>query len=170
MSHNKQLNQFKLSCNIFSDSNTSNVDIDKFLEEEKIINKNATWNKLNKLDKTKKLYEFSEKYGKENNLTMREIKELKQYLKQNLDRKKLQNLKEVSYDKESGYIKNITHLQFNKNTKKFTLRIPEKKSIKSKSTASVKSKKSAKSLGKSQIKPNKTSKIRKKKSDTNVSK
>ena len=35
MSHNKQLNQFKLSCNIFSDSNTSNVDIDKFLEEEK---------------------------------------------------------------------------------------------------------------------------------------
>ena len=127
MSHNKQLNQFKLSCNIFSDSNSSNVDIDKFLEEEKTINKNATWNKLNKLDKTKKLYEFSEKYGKENNLTMREIKELKQYLKQNLDRKKLQNLKEVSYDKENGNIKNITHLQFNKNTKKFTLRVPEKK-------------------------------------------
>lgn len=162
MSHNKQLNQFKLSCNIFSDSSTSNVDIDKFLEEEKTINKNATWNKLNKLDKTKKLYDFSEKYGKENNLTLREIKELKQYLKQNLDRKKLQNIKEVSYDKESGHIKNITHLQFNKNTKKFTLRVPEKKS--------VKSKKPPKSPSKSQTKPNKTSKIRKKKSDTNISK
>ena len=163
MSHNKQLNQFKLSCNIFSDSNSSNVDIDKFLEDEKIFNKNSTWNKLNKLDKTQKLYKFSEQYGKENNLTMREIKELKQYLKQNLDRKKLQNLKEVSYDKESGNIKKITYLQFNKNTKKFTLRVPEKKSAKSKSTTSLKS---VKSPSKSQTKPNKTTKIRKKKGDT----
>lgn len=130
MSDYNQLKTLKYQ-NVITDTsskNTENVDIDQFLEEEKNKNKNASWNKLTKVDKINKLKTFTEEYGAEHKLTESEVKELKTYLKSALDRKRLQNLKEVSYDKENGKIISITHLSYNKSNKKFTLKNNDKKS------------------------------------------
>ena len=130
MSDYNQLKTLKYQ-NVISDTTSKikeNVDIDKFLEDEKNKNKNASWNKLTKVDKINKLKTFSEEYGAENKLNESEIKELKTYLKSALDRKRLQNLKEVSYDKEIGKIIELTNLSYNKLNKKFTLKNNDKKS------------------------------------------
>ena len=127
MNDYNQLKMLKYQKVVPEHHNENTIDIDKFLEEEKEINTKSTWNKLNKIDKINKLYLYSEEYGKENKLSLIEIKELKKYLKISLDRKKLQNLKEVSYDKENGVITKLVNLNYNKNTKKFTLRNIEKK-------------------------------------------
>ena len=130
MSDYNQLKTLKYQ-NVISDTTSKtkeNVDIDKFLEDEKNKNKNASWNKLTKVDKINKLKTFSEEYGAEHKLNESEVKELKTYLKSALDRKRLQNLKEVSYDKETGKIIALTNLSYNKLNKKFTLKNSDKKS------------------------------------------
>ena len=83
---------------------------------------------MTKVDKINKLKTFSEEYGAEHKLSESEIKELKAYLKSALDRKRLQNLKEVSYDKETGKIRELINLSYNKLNKKFTLKNNDKKS------------------------------------------
>lgn len=127
MNDYNQLKMLKYQKVVPEHHNENTIDIDKFLEDEKISNTKSTWNKLNKIDKINKLYLYADEYGKENNHSVGEIKELKKYLKLSLDRKKLQNLKEVSYDKENGVINKLINLNYNKNTKKFTLRNNEKK-------------------------------------------
>ena len=127
MNDYNQLKMLKYQKVVPEHHNENTIDIDKFLEEEKESNTKSTWNKLNKINKINKLYLYAEKYGEEHKLSLVEIKELKKYLKLSLDRKKLQNLKEVSYDKENGVITKLVNLNYNKNTKKFTLRNIEKK-------------------------------------------
>jgi hypothetical protein len=66
--------------NIITSSDTaesSYLAIDNILENEKITNKNEAWNKLDKTVKIQKLHIFSEKYGKEHNIPIKEIKHLK---------------------------------------------------------------------------------------------
>ena len=127
MNDYNQLKMLKYQKVVPEDHKENNIDIDKFLEDEKISNTKSTWNKLNKIDKINKLYIYAEKYVKENELSQNELNDLKKYLKSSLDRKKLQNLKEVSYDKENGVITKLLNLNYNNNTKKFTLRNTDKK-------------------------------------------
>jgi hypothetical protein len=101
--------------------------LDKFLEDEKISNENEPWCKLNKTIKLKKLLEFVEYYKNENELTHDECVLLVQFLKDCLDRKKLQRIKDVIYDKENGIIKNIPALTYIKTNKHFTLKNIEKR-------------------------------------------
>jgi hypothetical protein len=101
--------------------------LDKFLENEKNNNVNEPWCKLNKTIKTKKLQEYVENYKKENNLSSEESELLMTFLKDCLDRKKLQRVKDVLYDKENGIVKDIPALFYMKTTKHFTLKNTDKR-------------------------------------------
>ena len=127
----KQLNELKnpIYSNLFSNTNkgTSKMeDIDKILNKEKNT-QNLAWNKLDKASKLLKLTNFADKYCETENLSPKYKGDLKKYFSECLDRKKLQNNKEVIYNKEDGIIKNVPNLIHNKSTLRFTLKIPEKK-------------------------------------------
>ena len=108
-----------------SEKDLSNLD--KFLENEKNVNVNEPWCKLNKTIKTKKLLEFVEKYKSDNNLDLEEVKLLTSFLKDCIDRKKLQRVKDVVYDKTNGSIKEIPALAYTKTNKHFTLKNIDKR-------------------------------------------
>jgi hypothetical protein len=102
--------------------------LDKFLENEKNSNENEPWCKLNKTIKIKKMTEYVlEIYKKTANLDDDECEKLIVFLKDCLDRKKLQRIKDVLYDKEKGMIKEIPALTYTRVTKHFTLKNIEKR-------------------------------------------
>jgi len=103
------------------------TNLDKFLENEKNNNKNEPWCKLDKTIKTKKMIEFIQIYKKENNLDDEESHLLTCFLKDCLERKKLQRVKDVIYDKTIGVIKEIPALSYTKPTKHFTLKNVDKR-------------------------------------------
>jgi hypothetical protein len=110
-----------------SSNNLSNLE--KFLENEKNSNKIENWSKLDKTIKTKKLIQFVTKYKTENSLTDEEEVLLINFLKDCIDKKKLMRVKDVIYDKETGVIKNIPALNFNKQKKHFTLKNMDNKRL-----------------------------------------
>jgi hypothetical protein len=119
-----------LNGNIINEVKSSNEDLcnlEKFLEENKQNNQNEPWSKLDKTIKTKKLLSFAEKYTKDKNFTEDEEKLLIAFLKDCLDRKKLQRVKDVEYDKTTGEIKDVPALSYNKSTKHFTLKNLDKR-------------------------------------------
>jgi hypothetical protein len=101
--------------------------LDKFLENEKNCNANEPWSKLDKTAKTKKLLFFAEKYKTEQGLTEPEYSKLVSFFKDCLDKKKLQRVKDVIYDKDTGEIKEVPALHFNKPTIHFTLKNIDKR-------------------------------------------
>tara|TARA_Y100001970_G_scaffold315_1_gene380 strand:+ start:1489 stop:2091 length:603 start_codon:yes stop_codon:yes gene_type:complete len=111
-------------------NNKSNIDsnkvctnnIENFLNKEKELNKKKTWSKLSKADKLKKLTKFSIKYSEKNNLEDEETKILQNYFIEELGKKRLQKIKDVTYDIDSGEIKNIPKLVFLKDKKRFTIK------------------------------------------------
>jgi hypothetical protein len=113
--------------------------LDKFLENEKNNNINEPWCKLNKTVKTKKIQDFVEIYKAENQLSDEESILLTTFLKDCLDRKKLQRVKDVIYDKETGFIKQIPALYYVKANKHFTLKNVDKRVSTLKSLAPKKS-------------------------------
>lgn len=108
-----------------SSSDLSNLE--KFLEDNKSNKINEPWSKLDKTIKTKKLLKYTEDYAKKNNLTSEEESGLYAFLRDSLDRKKLQRVKDVDYDKLTGEIKDIPALHFNKATNHFTLKNIDKR-------------------------------------------
>lgn len=109
----------------YSSNDLSNLD--NFLENEKNNNINEPWCKLNKTIKTKKLQEYVEVYKEQNNLNQEEVCQLFLFLKDCIDRKKLQRVKDVIYDKENGAIKEIPALCYVKSNKHFTLKNIDKR-------------------------------------------
>jgi hypothetical protein len=103
--------------------------IDALLEREKQNNKNENWSKLDKTVKIQKLHEFAEKYGRENGIPVKDIKLLKQFFKDCLEKNKLQKTKDVSYDKDTKEISGIPALHFNNSTRNFTLKIIDTKRV-----------------------------------------
>jgi hypothetical protein len=101
--------------------------LDKFLEDEKNTNENEPWCKLNKTTKIKKITEYIEKYKIDKNLTDEEGDKLTIFLRDCLNRKKLQRIKDVMYDKEKGIVNDIPSLTYIKSTKHFTLKNIEKR-------------------------------------------
>jgi hypothetical protein len=108
-------------------SSTDLVNLDKFLENEKNNNANEPWSKLDKTAKIKKLYLFADTYKLANNLTEKEHQDLIAFFKDCLDRKKLNRVKDVIYNKETGEIKDVPALHFNKPTSHFTLKNIDKR-------------------------------------------
>jgi len=101
---------------------TSYSQLDSLLETEKQQNKSDTWNKLDKTVKIQKLHIFAEKYGKDNTLPVKDIKTLKHFFSEALNKNKLQKTKDVVYDKEKGIIQSIPALFFNVGNRAFTLK------------------------------------------------
>jgi hypothetical protein len=96
--------------------------IDQMLETEKNNNRTESWNKLNKTVKIQKLHSFAEKYGREEGLPVKEVKHLKTFFVECLEKNKLLKTKEVVYDRELRDITSIPALSFNVEKKNFTLR------------------------------------------------
>ena len=97
-------------------------DMEIILEQERAQNKNESWNKLDKSSKRQKLHSYAETYGKEHNLTVKEIKSLKLFFSDTLDKGKLIRTKDVSYNKEKREIENVPALVFHSSTRHFSLR------------------------------------------------
>jgi hypothetical protein len=108
-------------------SSTNLANLDKFLENEKITNSNEPWSKLDKTAKIKKLSAFADNYKIINNLTDIEYNQLIEFFRDCLDKKKLQRVKDVNYNKETGEIKDIPGLFFNKPSNHFTLKNIDKR-------------------------------------------
>lgn len=108
-------------------SSSDLVNLDKFLENEKNNNAIEPWSKLDKTAKIRKLVFFAEKYKSENSLDNDEHKRLITFFKDCLERKKLQRVKDVNYDKDTGEIKNIPSLHYIKTTNHFTLKNLDKR-------------------------------------------
>ena len=127
---------------------SNNLDnLDKFLEDEKNTNKSEPWCKLDKTIKTKKIIDYVELYKTENSLDQEEEKILVAFLKDCLDRKKLQRVKDVIYDKTTGQIKEIPALSYTKSNKHFTLKNLEKRVSTLKSLAPKKAQGTIKNKG-----------------------
>jgi hypothetical protein len=121
-----------LSGNVPKETTVSDnmSNLDKFLENDKINNNSLNdlpWSKLDKTIKTVKILQYSEKYALENVLSSSEKQGLIVFLKDCLDKKKLQRVKDVEYSKEIGEIKSIPALQYMKQTKHFTLKNVDKR-------------------------------------------
>lgn len=110
-----------------SKSSSDLDNLDKFLENEKITNSNEPWSKLDKTAKIRKLIIFADSYKILNNLTDNEYDQLIAFFKDCLDKKKLQRVKDVNYNKDTGEIKDIPALAFNKSSTHFTLKNLDKR-------------------------------------------
>jgi hypothetical protein len=84
---------------------------------------------LDKTVKIQKFHQYAEKYGKEHNLPMKDIKSLKSFFVSCLETNKLQKTKEVLYDKHSKEITSIPSLSFNSTSRNFTLKNIDSKRI-----------------------------------------
>lgn len=114
----------------YSNTNEMNYNmIDALLETEKQRNKTEAWNKLDKTQKTLNLHAFAEKYGKDHGLPMKEIKHLKTFFSDCLDKAKLQKTKDVIYDKDKHEITSVPALFFNTSNRAFTLRSLDTKRV-----------------------------------------
>ena len=111
--------------NIMETGNEKNISV--ILDNELLKNKSEPWSKLNKTAKILKIKDYITLCAKDNKLNAEEKNNLEKYLLNSLDRKRLTNLKDVQYDKDKGFIKNIPMLQFNTTTRKFTLKRNEKR-------------------------------------------
>ena len=112
-----------------NDYETKKIDtINSFLEKESTNNKTESWNKLDKTGKIRLLIEYVDSIIETHHLSPTDVLELKQYLIESLDKKKLQHVKDVHCDKATGKILSIPTLHFNSTgPRKFTLKRAEKR-------------------------------------------
>jgi hypothetical protein len=113
-------------------ASTSTEEVDKvheMLEKEKQTNKLDSWNKIDKMMKLRKLNAFADRYARQNNLSIQEIKALKSFFSQCLDTMRLCKSKDVVYDRETQEIKSIPSLFMHPSHRNFTLRIMDVKRV-----------------------------------------
>lgn len=119
--------------NIFNnDEKNTKKTLDDFLEINSPVVKIKSWSQLNKIEKQTKINNYVDTISSEYELTSKDIEELKQYLRQCLNRKQLQRIKDVQYDKKEGVVKKINGLHLKKGKlgereKRFTLKNVDKK-------------------------------------------
>ena len=91
----------------------SEEDINAFLNEEKNALKLVSWNKLNKNTKLELLLKWANKHSKQEKFNKEKTKKLKQFIKDTLEKKQLQRVKDVCYNKETNEITSIPNLIYN---------------------------------------------------------
>jgi hypothetical protein len=109
--------------------------IDSFLESEKATNNTEQWCKLNKSVRLEKLTQFASEYAIKNSFSQEDELALVNFFRDCLDKKKLNKVKDVVYNKVTGNISDVPLLIYNKGTKSFTL----KKVVKNAATLKVRS-------------------------------
>ena len=103
--------------------------IDSILEHERQKNKKDNWIKLDKTAKLQRLHTFAESYGKQHSMPSKDIKMLKNFFKDCLDKNKLAKSKDIVYNKEEMKIISIPSLYFNQLNHNFTLKITDTKRV-----------------------------------------
>lgn len=125
---NKSMRYKNMGIPLNTRKNTTSLsNLEAMLETERNENDNETWSKLSKTIKLKKLLIYAEKYKEENNLSNDDYNKLIIFFKDCLDKKKLQRVKDVDYNRETGEIMNISALIHNKSSNHFTLKNVYKK-------------------------------------------
>lgn len=107
-------------------TNTTDIKITNFLENEKNANKKECWTKLDKTQKIKHINVYCETLKEKDNLTDKELQELKNYIFRCVERKYLLKAKEVNYDKNENKILNLPYLIFDNIERKYTFKKDEK--------------------------------------------
>ena len=122
------------------------AEIDRFLEKERKMNRAEPWGKLDQTQKMKKIEQFVITFKRnEQQIDEHEQTLLKKYLKECINKKRLQRVKDVLYDKEKGIILSIPNLIYNKSRQRYTLKRSDKRMSTLKSLGKPKKKKSEKS-------------------------
>lgn len=105
--------------------------LNSFLSDERKTNSREPWAKLNKTIKLKKLYEYIDTILLLFHIDPSEHEhysaQLQYLFATAIERKKLQNSREVVYSVLTGELKSIPILQFNADTKTFTLKNVDKR-------------------------------------------
>lgn len=106
--------------------------LDEFLKRKKMVTTNKSWSQLNKMNKVEKINAFVDNISLDNNLSSKDVEDLKKYLRTCLDRKMLQRMRDITYDKENEKITHINGLIIKKGKlqekeKRFTLKMSDKK-------------------------------------------
>lgn len=119
---NMLLSNSKMSADAVE--NINNIEL--FLTKEKNQNKNKPWNKIGKTKKMKLITNFIKIYTKKHKFDKNKTLSLKLFLHNCIERKKLQKIKDVNYNKDKEIINDIPNLNFNERTKKFYIKKKEK--------------------------------------------
>ena len=147
----KSMIQTGISCSMeYGEDNFKRLNsLEKFLDTKPDADTITGWNKLDMTVKMQKVTEFINVYKEENSLDVTETDELSKYIRGCLDKKKLVRVKDVEYDVTSGKLVSIPGLQYNKTSKKYTIknadtkknsvlsRLPQKKKTLKKTSAVV---------------------------------
>ena len=110
------------------DKGFTETDINKMIDDEKGKIYNQTWTKLDIGSKINRLLLYSQKCKEEFELNESEHKKLQKLLTNACNKKKINKISEINYDKENGLITEIKILEFNDETRVFSLNFPETKS------------------------------------------
>jgi hypothetical protein len=125
---NMLLNGGKIEEDTLENSKITSIDkLEMFLENTNTTKPDEPWSKLDKTNKIVKCLEFAERYALKHELNDDNKSKLIDFLTQAIDKKKIQRVKDVNYDKSTGEVKDIIGLQFNKTTKKYTIRNNDKR-------------------------------------------
>jgi hypothetical protein len=103
--------------------------LDKYLEDTTASNNAGRWNRLDKTIKLQKMTEFADLYAAENEYTDEDKASLMVYLRDCLDKKKLIRVKDVEYDNESDRLIAIPGLQYNRTSRKHTIKNADSKRL-----------------------------------------
>ena len=120
---------YKHNADQYQQTSIQMNDMEAILELEKDQNKMETWNKLDKALKRQKLHAYAEHYGNEQSMSVREVKKLKTFFSDCLDKGKLTRTKDVSYNKEKREIEDIPALVYTATTNHFSLRNTDAKYV-----------------------------------------
>ena len=108
--------------NIESTVDTSEEAINNFLNMDIENNKRGIWSKLTKTEKTKKIKNYVNNVLKpEYNLTEEEMATATRFFNITMERKKLSKNNELTYNQDEGLIEQIGGLNFNTETRRFTI-------------------------------------------------
>jgi len=139
-----ELKNIKYKTMLLSPENSTIIDyktkhnftnLDDLIKQDKLHTETLPWSKLNRTMKLGKLNEFVENYSETHDMNSNEKNELIKLLHESLNKKQLQKVKDINYDKNTGTIKNIPNLVFNNNSRKHTIKNNEKKTSALKSLA-----------------------------------
>ena len=109
--------------------------MEDFLEKEKMYESKLPWGKLNKTKRYEKISEYIEAFSLKNSITEKNKTDLLAIVKTALNRKKLQRIKDVVYNKDTGIIKSIPAFDYDKETGILSLKNSDKKQSTLKSLA-----------------------------------
>ena len=111
-----------------NDSELSETDINKMVDDEKGKKYHQTWTRLDNGSKLNRLLLYSQKCKEDYELTDNEFKKLQKILINAINKNKFSKISEINYDKENGIISDIKVLEFNADTRVFNLKFQETKS------------------------------------------